>query len=134
MAVFETPEQLYDVASGLFARLEAENPRALAQLLRARLLVRLALTNPLAEIWIHSRYHPVRLQFGHQRLHPDLEAQLDADTLHWILAGRQSLGQAVTSGQLEVKGQVWKARALNELFVQGRTIYPQVLRANGIRG
>ena len=132
MAIFESPEQLYSVAGDLFSRIEAEQPQAVAQLLRARLLVRLACTNPAAELWIHSRQRPVKVQFGHQRLHPDLEAHLDGDTLHEILSGRLSLPVAVTGGRLEVKGQVWKAKALADLFAQGQAIYPQVLRAHGV--
>lgn len=132
MAIFESPDQLYGVAGDLFSRIEAEKPQAVAQLLRSRLLVRLACTNPAAELWIHSRQRPVKVQFGHQRLHPDLEAHLDGDTLHEILAGRLSLSAAVAGGRLEVKGQVWKARALSDLFAHGQAIYPQVLHARGI--
>lgn len=132
MPVFATAEQVYAVASGLFARLEAENPQTLAPLSRARLLARLALTNPLGEIWIQGRQRPVQLHFGHERLHPDLEAHMEADTLHRILLGELGLADAVGMGLLAVKGQVWKAKALGDVFIQGRAVYAQVLRENGI--
>ncbi len=132
MAVFASAEQLYAVAADLFGRLEAEKPQAVARLLQARLLVRLACTNPAADLWLHSRQRPVRVQFGYQRLHPDVEARLDGDTLHDILGGQVSLLAAVTSGRIEVKGQVWKAKALADLFAHGQSLYPQVLRAHGI--
>ncbi|MDT8307613.1 MAG: hypothetical protein RRC07_16895, partial [Anaerolineae bacterium] len=98
MALFATPEQLYGVAADLFGRLEEERPQAVAQLVRARLLVRLALSGPPGEIWIHGRQRPVQVRFGYQRLHPDLEAQLEADTLHQILVGHLSLIGAVSDG------------------------------------
>jgi hypothetical protein len=132
MPVFDTAEQLYTVATGLFSQLEAEKPQAVAQLLHARLLVRLAVTNPLAEIWLNGRQRPLQLRFGYQRLHPDLEAHLEADTLDRILAGGLKVSEAVGMGLLAVKGQVWKAKALSDVFAEGQSVYPQVLRANGI--
>jgi hypothetical protein len=132
MAVFANAEQLYGVAADLFSRLETENPQAVAQLLRARLLIRLACRNPAAEIWIHSRQPPLQVYLGHQRLHPDLEARLEGDTLHQILAGNLPLSGAVKGGMLQVKGQVWKVKALSDLLAHGQAIYPQILRAHGL--
>lgn len=132
MAVFANAEQLYGVAADLFGRLETENPQAVARLLRARVLIRLACTNPAAEMWIHSRQHPFQVHYGHQRLHPDLEAQLEGDTLHQILVGNLPLSVAVKGGVLHVKGQVWKVKALSDLLAHGQTLYPQVLRAHGL--
>jgi hypothetical protein len=58
MSVFADSKQLYAVAEALFARVVAENPGAVAQLLRTRMLVRLVCTNPAGEIWLQARKPP----------------------------------------------------------------------------
>jgi hypothetical protein len=132
MSVFADSEQLYTVAGELFARVAAENPRAAAQLLRARMLIRIVCTGPSAEIWIQARKPPLETHFGHQRLNAELEVQMEADILHEILTGHLHLGSALAGRKLEVRGQVWKAKALADLFEQSQSLYPHVLRAQGI--
>jgi len=132
MSVFADSKQLYAVAEALFARVVAENPGAVAQLLRTRMLVRLVCTNPAGEIWLQARKPPLETHYGHLRLHPELEVQMAGDTLHEILIGQLTLAPAVARQQIQVRGQVWKARALGDLFEQCQSIYPHVLRAQGI--
>jgi hypothetical protein len=132
MSIFASSEQLYGVAEELFARLAAENPQTAAQLLRARMLIRIVCSHPSTEIWVQARRPPLHTQFGHQRLNPDLEIRMDAGTLHEILSGRVTLAAALARQKLQVKGQVWKAKALAELFERSQSIYPQVLEAQGI--
>lgn len=132
MRIFADSEQLYAVAETLFARVRAENSGAVAQLLRARMLIRIVCTDPAVEIWLQARKPPLETHFGHRRLNPELEVQMAADTLHEILTGQLTLGTAVARQQLQVRGQVWKARALGDLFEQCQSIYPHVLRAQGI--
>ncbi len=132
MSVFADSAQLYAVAEALFGRVVEENPNAVAQLLRTRMLVRLVCTSPAGEIWLQARKPPLETHFGHLRLHPELEVQMPADTLHGILTGQVTLGAAVARQQIQVRGQVWKARALGDLFEQCQSIYPHVLQAHGI--
>lgn len=134
MSVFADSEQLYAVAEALFARVAAENPRAAAQLLRARLLIHIVCTHPSADIWIQARKPPLETHFGYQRLNPELDVQMEADILHEILTGRLTLSAALARQQLRVKGQVWKAKALADLFEQCQSIYPHVLQAQGLGG
>jgi hypothetical protein len=54
------------------------------------------------------------------------------DTLHEILIGQLTLAPAVASQQIQVRGQVWKVRALGDLFEQCQSIYSHVLRSQGI--
>lgn len=134
MPVYATREQLHAVAGRLFERLQEENARAAEQMLRSRLLIRLRCYHPTAEIWINGRRRPLSTHFGHQRLHPDLDIALETDTLHDILLGQLSLTKALGNGRLEVRGPLWKAKALADLFRQGQSLYAQVMRECGVTG
>lgn len=61
-------------------------------------------------------------------LRPELDVELAADTFHRILLGELSLLKALGSGLLKVKGPIWKTNALGELFQQGKSCYPSILR------
>jgi hypothetical protein len=65
-------------------------------------------------------------------VNPDLDVKLAADTLHQILLGQLSLTKALGSKQLVPTGPVWKTMVLADLFQQAKTIYPQVLREQGL--
>ena len=128
MPFYEDVSQFHMVLQRVFAEIEAQNPRAADTLLRSRLLIRLKCTGPATDIWINARQRPLTTHFGHTRLHAELEVALEADTLHQILLGELSLKKALANGQLEVRGPIWKAKGLADLFYQSRSIYPQILR------
>lgn len=132
MAFYEDVAQFHVVLRRLFAEIEAANPRAADLLYRSRLLIRIKCTAPITDIWINGRRRPLTINFGHARLHPNLEVELAGDTLHQILLGELTLKRAVGSGQLQVQGSVLKAKALADLFHQGQAIYPQILREEGL--
>ena len=132
MAFYEDVSRFHTVLRQLFAEIEAANPRAADLLHRSRLLIRLKCTAPTTDVWINGRQRPLAIQFGHTRLHPNLEIALTGDTLHQILLGELSLTKALASGRLQVQGPVWKAKALADLFHQSRAIYPQILRREGL--
>lgn len=132
MAFYDDAYQLHQVFQRLFAQMRAGDPQAALRLERSRLLIRLKCTDPTTDIWINGRRRPLTIQFGHSRLHADLEVALTADTLHQIMLGALSLKQALASGQLEVRGAIWKAQALADLFRQSQAIYPHILRDEGL--
>lgn len=132
MAIYQNIEQLYTCARQLFARILAEDPQAANPLLAARLIIHLRLSQPEGELWINGRTRPVATSFGPERLRPDLEIELTADTLHKILLSELSLTKALGSKQLKVKGPVWKATVLADLFRHSQSLYPAILREQGV--
>lgn len=132
MPFFEDVSQFHTVLRRVFEEVETQNPRAPEALLRARLLIRLKCTAPTTDIWLNGRRRPLTTHFGHARLHPDLELTLEADTLHQILLGELSLTKGLASGRLEVRGALWKAKGLADLFYQSQSVYPEILREEGL--
>ncbi|MBK9053969.1 MAG: SCP2 sterol-binding domain-containing protein [Chloroflexi bacterium] len=132
MAIYGNTEQFYTCARQLFARIEQDDPTAAAALLNSRLIIRLQMSNPSGEILISGREQTAVVHFGRNSLKPDLDIGLSGDTLHAILLGQLTLTKALGSGKLTVKGPIWKATILADLFRQSQTIYPQILREQGI--
>lgn len=132
MPFFADSEQFYACTRALFARIEGADPGAADAILASRLVICLRTTAPAAELTINGRQHPVQTTFGPSRLRPTLDIELAADTLHRILLGEQSMKKALANGQLKVRGPVWKAMALADLFRRGQALYPQVLSEQGL--
>lgn len=132
MPVFENTEQLHAVARRMLQRVQTDNPRATQALYGSRLLIRLRTKNPPGEIWLDARRRPLHTTFGPARMHPHLDIDLGAETLHRILLGEESLLQAMGRGELQVQGPAWKMTSLAELFHYGQEVYPQILREHGL--
>jgi hypothetical protein len=92
------------------------------------MVIRLRCTHPSATVTINGRKRPLETVFGDSRLRPTLDIELEADTLHQIMLGEISMKRALAQGKLRVKGPVWKASALGDLFHRGQAIYPKVLQ------
>ena len=134
MAVYVDSEQLYTNVEALFALIAEESPGAADAVLASRLVIRLRCTEPDAEITINGRRRPLETTYGPTRLRPTFEIELAADTLHAILLGELGLAKAVTNGLVEVRGPVWRAKALADLFHQAQELYLQVLQEQGRPG
>ncbi|MCI0726472.1 MAG: SCP2 sterol-binding domain-containing protein [Chloroflexi bacterium] len=132
MPFFTDSDQFYTCAKALFDRLQAEYPGAADAILDARLLISFACTNPDVVLLINGRRCPVEVVYGPNRIRPELEVNLSADTLHQILLGEISLPKALSSKLMKVKGPVWKTLALASLFERTQLLYPQVLRQQGL--
>ena len=133
MAIYRDTEQFYTCTQQLFALIEEKDPLAAAALLKSRLIIRLQLTQPTGEVIINGYGTAVATHFGANGTKPDLDIALSGDTLHAILLGQITLTKALGSGKLIVKGPVWKAIVLADLFRQSQTLYPDILREQGIR-
>lgn len=133
MAIYRDTEQFYTCTRQLFTRIEENDPNAAAALLQSRLVIRLQLTQPAGELVINGRGASVATHFGPNGTKPDLDIALSGDTLHAILLGQLTLTKALGSGKLNVKGPVWKAVVLADLFRQSQILYPDILREQGIR-
>ena len=131
MAVYIDAEQLYRYVEALFALIAEKNPEAADSVLASRLVIHLYCTEPEAEITINGRRRPLETAYGPTRLRPTLDIRLAADTLHAIMLGELGLRKALASGLLEVRGPIWKAKALADLFYQAQGLYRQVLEEQG---
>lgn len=132
MAFYTNADQFYTCTRVLFARLEEQDPGAADAILASRLVIRLRCTEPEAEFTINGRLRPAQTTFGPSGLRPTLEIELPADTLHQIMLGELALKTALANGHLKVRGPVWKATALADLFGRGQELYPQVLHEQGL--
>lgn len=133
MPFYASDEQLYTTLRILFARLEAENPRAADAMLKSRLSFQFRCSAPEATLIIDARQRPLHVTYGAPNaVKPDLDVRLSTDTLHQILLGQLSLTKALGSKQLTPTGPVWKTMTLADLFQQAKTIYPQILREQGL--
>ncbi|MFQ5578732.1 MAG: SCP2 sterol-binding domain-containing protein [Anaerolineae bacterium] len=134
MPFYASADQLYHCFEPLFARLQAESPDAAQAVHKSRLVFRFVCARPNARITINGRHNPPQASFGPSALTPDLEVELAADTLHQILLGELSLRQALAANAMAVKGPAWKSFILAPVFEQGKRLYPQVLREQGLVG
>jgi hypothetical protein len=139
MPFYSSTDQLYTCAGALFSRIEKENPGAGNALRSARLVIRLRCTLPDGEFTLNGRrpladasFRPVQTILGPAEFRPEVDITLSSDTLHRILLGELSLGKALATGLLQVKGPVLKTLALADLFHAGQKWYPEILHEQGL--
>ena len=128
MAVFRDSEQFYSCIQTFLTAIQEHDPGAADAILASHMIMRLRTSNPEGEIALNGRKRPLQVSYGPAGLRPTLDIEMTADTLHAILLNELSLKKALANGQLKVRGPIWKAQALADLFYQGRDIYPQILR------
>ncbi len=114
--------------------MQVEEPAATQDVSNARLIIRLNLSAPLAQVTINGRHSPARVTFGAGALRPDLDINLSADTLHDILLAKLPLKKALASGQMKVRGPIFKTVALEKIFRKGQKLYPEVFREQAASG
>jgi hypothetical protein len=132
MAVFSSSEQAYAVMKTLLERIKEKDPKAAQKLVNSRLILRLRLRQPEAEITINARHNPLEFEYGKTTLRPDLELDVSADALHYVLTGQLRFSKVLGSGQLKLHGPVWKAFVLEDLLIHLQALYPLVLHEYGI--
>ncbi len=132
MSIYADTDEFYAAARALFTRIEQADPHAGDAIVASHLVMRLRSTAPDAEITISGRRRPVQITYGRDSMRPSLEIELPADLLHRILLGELSLKKALASGELKVSGPVWRATALEDLFRQSRSLYPEILRERNL--
>ena len=128
MSYYASTDQLIRRLSRLFERMGAVAPEATRAVSTSRLIIRLNLHEPEAEILINGRSNPAQITYGPASLRPDLDINLPADGLHKILLKELSLKQALASGQMRVRGPIFKTFALEKIFRTGQALYPGILR------
>ena len=132
MTIYRDSDQLYSTLRLLFDQVGQTSDQVGQTLSKSRLIIRLWLTSPPAEILLDGRKNPPQVIYGASTLKPDLDIELSANALHFILLGELTLGRALSTGQLKVRGPVWKSFILEEIFHRGQALYPQVIQEIGI--
>lgn len=132
MTFFTDANQIYTTMQMLFEQLRHENPNPIDTLVASHLSIRLKLTNPAAQILINGKKRPVEVSYGLTNGRVDLEIEMTADHLHQILLDEYSIKKGFANGELKVRGPVWKTLAFADIFMKGRTYYPQVLQKQGL--
>ena len=132
MVYYKSADQIYTILRALFESLRDENPNPVDTLVATRLNIRISLTDPEAQITIKARQPPVEVIYGEADGRADLEIGMTADQMHLILLDEYSIKTGFTNGELKVRGQVWKALSLADIFIKGRTYYPKVLQDHGM--
>jgi hypothetical protein len=127
MGFYPNAASLHACLTHMLARVEHESPEKIALLSAAQLTVRFRFRAPNTQLFFDGRRRPFRISRGESPARADLEAELSADTLHQVLLGRLSVAHAVGSRLIAVRGPVWKAYPLVDLFEAGRQVYPAVL-------
>ncbi len=126
-APYRDSAHLYAVLRRLFRDLQDRNSNALHTLERSRLVICLNITAPQATILIDGRARPAQVYYGQEKkVRPDLDVRLPAEVLHRILLDELSLKEALARRQVRVRGPIWKATALGDIFTQGRKLYPAI--------
>lgn len=128
MPFYSDTEAFYESMRELFACVQDNYPKATESIGNARVNIRLRATGPAGDIVIHGRERPVVTTFGEDDVKLDLEIELAADAFHKILLGELSLRQAMGNGQVKVKGPIWKALSLGDLFAVSQKCYPGIIR------
>ena len=129
MPLYADSNQLYETMKALFTRIRDQG--GAQSVGKSRLVLRFHTRQPEAVITIDGRQQPVQVSYGPSKLRADLEVELPADALHQILLGELRLSKALGSGQMKVRGPIFKTFALEEVFHLGQALYPQILREMG---
>jgi hypothetical protein len=132
MAFYRDSEQFETILKLLFDRLQKTYPQAAEDLEQAKLILRFSCSDPAVDILINGRRHPASVTFGENRIRPEVDVQLEADTLHNILLGELRLSKALSSRSLKIRGPARKTLAVTGLFHECQKLYPEVLREKGL--
>lgn len=131
MAFYEDSEQFVATLDALFERVQQTYPQAAEDLEQAKLILRFRCSDPTVDILINGRRRPASVTFGENRIRPEVDIQLTADTLHEILLGDLKLSKAMASRALKIQGPARKTLAITGLFHECQKLYPGILSEKG---
>ncbi len=132
MAIYKNSEQFYSAMRSLFDRVEEEKPDAAEEIKKSKLILSFSCQDPEATILINGRRDDETITFGQNKIRPEVDVLLKTDSLHKILLGDLGLAKALASKELKLRGPARKALALTDLFHECQSIYPQILRDQGL--
>jgi len=132
MPVYQNSDQLYNCLKDVFAHIQSEVPNGIQALVDSKLVVRFRCAKPTAQITINGRMRPPKVSYGASTLLPDLDVELESDTLHLILMDTLSIKKAMAEGRMKVRGPINKTPALIDIIKAGRRFYPQLMQQKGL--
>ncbi len=136
MPFYPDRETLHRVVRALFERVLAD-PEVLGQLGQRGLTLRITVENPAAVVLLDTRGRPPRYVLDGDRSAPvDIAVRVGADTLHAIWLDNMGLREAYSRGLIGLETNPLKALGhlmrQAEVFLYLESIYPAVLRAEGL--
>jgi hypothetical protein len=134
MPVYSNSEQLYGALQALFTRVGEVDPTSTQKLAASKLILRMRTSSPVIEVNINGRRNPIQIVYGASPTRPDIELEIPADLLHGILLSEITLRKAYATGKIKLRGPIWKAFVLDDIFHAGRAIYPEILKEQNING
>ncbi|MEZ4515843.1 MAG: SCP2 sterol-binding domain-containing protein [Chloroflexota bacterium] len=123
---------MYSVFQELFDQIQATDHLATDNLIKSGLVIRFECRQPRAEVSFDASRAPLKIEYGPSQIQPQITVILAADTLHCILLGDLGIRNSLGRGLLELKGPIWKAMSLGDLFRQTQDIYPVVLEKHNL--
>lgn len=131
MEIFHSADQFYQIAQAVFEQI-AETPEKVELFTSSNLVIRIILTDLAAEILLDGRQPPMEVFYGSRPGKANLEVKMTAELLHEIWFGCKSAQKALFGGQIETKGNLFKAGSLIELFRECEQVYPEIARRNSL--
>jgi len=131
MPFYKSPDDLYRNLKILFSQIDERETNVSQTISQSRLLIRLKIVDPPADILLNGRKNPPQVIYGKNSFRPDLDIEITSDALHYILLGQLTFKKALTSKQIKVRGPVWKSFVLEDLFRLGQELYPQLIEGQG---
>lgn len=126
MRYFRTKEDLYRILKKVFDRLQVE-PERLYRFDYSNLVVRIRFVNPQGEILLDGRQPPLGLFFDQCPGNANFEMIVEADRLHRIWSGEETLHQSLFAGHITTKGNIVKAQPFFALMQSCQNVYSDCL-------
>lgn len=132
MPIYTSDELMYTCFGTLFDRMLQMEPASADSFVKSGLAIRFTCSNPAAVVTFDGSSRPLRIDYGHSTVKPQIEVTLAADTMHCILLGEMGIRKSIGAGLLDLKGPIWKTSSLADLFRNAQTYYPAVLQEYGL--
>lgn len=133
MTVFKSDEHFYTVMRDVFAAV-AKQPKSLESIERSNLVIRINTLNPGAEILVDGRQPPLEVFYGTRPGKANLQIEMEADLLHYIWLGQQSMREAFFGGKIKTTGSMLKLMTLAQFFFECEKVYPQIAELHNLEG
>ncbi len=130
MSFFKSDRQLYEVLQAVFDRVR-EEPQHIEAFTRSNLVIRMHFAKPDAQVLLDGRQPPLEVFYGERPGRADLELTMEADDLHAIWMGRKRLRDSFFNGDIQTRGNVFRASKLTDLFREAERAYPSVIAELG---
>jgi len=132
MRYFSDSDELYLLLQKLFKQIGSNNSNASKVIMDSRLSIQIRFNDPKAEVFIDGRKNPVQISYRTRNSRPDFDVELPADMFHKIMTGNVNMKKAIASGKFKVRGPIWKAFVLEDIFKTAKLIYPEVIQEMGL--